>query len=81
MTSKFIMLLSVALLLVGCIDKEKRRAEFMERCAAAKFEHEQCIFLLAIVEKANSDSDAAAAVAVANGAMAAALAAQAQAQK
>jgi hypothetical protein len=76
MTGKFIKLLLVAPLLVGCIDKEKRRAEFMERCAAAKFEHEQCIFLLAIVEKANSD--AAADAAVANGAMAAALAAQAQ---
>jgi hypothetical protein len=47
MTGKFIMLLSVALPLVGCIGKEKRRAEFMERCAAAKFEHEQCVFLLA----------------------------------
>jgi hypothetical protein len=37
MTGKFIKLLLVAPLLVGCIDKEKRRAEFMERCAAAKF--------------------------------------------
>jgi hypothetical protein len=60
-------------LLSGCKDViEKRRAAFMERCAAAKFEPAQCAFLLNIVEQASSDTAAAEATA---GAMAASIAA------
>jgi hypothetical protein len=51
------------MLLSGCIDKEKRQADFMGRCEAAKFQHEQCVFLLAIVEKTNSNAELDAAVA------------------
>jgi hypothetical protein len=38
-------------------DKAERRAEFMQRCEKAKFATEQCAFLLAMAEKANSDAD------------------------
>ena len=41
-------------------DREKRVAAFMERCGAAKFEREQCKFLLSIFDTANDASDDAA---------------------
>jgi hypothetical protein len=40
--------------------REKRVTAFVERCSAAKFEPEQCVFLLSILDAANDASDDAA---------------------
>ena len=57
------LLAAVALMLAlsSCREaRERRVARFMERCAAAKFVPEQCVFLLLIMDAANDASEEAA---------------------
>ena len=52
-----VLIIGVVVLVKALPDKEQRRAEFLQRCEKAKFGAEQCAFLLAIAEKADSDAD------------------------